>query len=98
MNLSLNMRVTITNSVFNIVGLDDYARYPDLERRGSSKRFTTLEGPMAAFMDLKNEIYDRATEGDGGYDHSPREQAMCRRAFNDMERQGVPSTSGRRKL
>lgn len=95
--MNITMRVQISNRAADLCGLDDTGRYPDVERI-TSRRMTTLVGPMVGMMDLKNELYDRATEGDGGYDHSPADKRIAARAFNAMERQGVPSTTGRRTL
>ena len=74
------MKVTISNSAAQVIGLDDFARYPDL-KRSWTKRFVVVEGEILGIKDLITELYDRATEGSDGYDESSSNKAVCRRAY-----------------
>ncbi len=78
--------VSITHEAVTVLGLDDPARYADLDRPAANARFQWFAGTREAIVDLVTELNDRATEGDGGFDESPRNKAICRRAVARIRR------------
>lgn len=77
----MNVTISISARAYFLAGLDDSARYPDLERvdRPNRTKFW-LVGPAQAVRDLLNELDDRATEGREGYGHTWLEKAAFRSA------------------
>jgi len=82
----------ITHATAAILGLDDMARYPDIDRRvcypGSVRGGLQCYGTREALTDLVTEINDRATEGADGYDESARNKRILARAIASLRRRG----------
>jgi hypothetical protein len=85
--MSANEQFFITGRTWGIVGLDDMARYTDVERVPVYTGYQCI-GTREALIDLVTEIADRATEGEDGYNHDARDKAILRRALRRLARAG----------
>jgi hypothetical protein len=79
------MNITLTYETTMIMGLDDSARYPDIERVCKG-RLVECIGTIEALTDLVTEINDRATEGTDGFDESTRDKRICARSVTRIIR------------
>lgn len=79
--------IKISPATESILGLTDMGRYTDIERV-SRGRAVYCTGPAGALQDLVNEIHDRATEGEGGYDHSSAEKSCLRNNLKTLKSDG----------
>lgn len=77
----------IPDAVWGILGLDDPCRYADVERIAVPKGYRCI-GSRDALLTLVTEINDRATEGEDGFNESPRSKAACRKAISALRRDG----------
>lgn len=89
---SADITILLSRNVVGILGLDDACRMPNIERISVGKSMI-FRGERAALVMLANEISDRATEGDDGYNHSSRDKAILRRALVRMAAHGIKAES-----
>ena len=80
--------ITLSTHALDIAGLDDLARFTDIERAPGS-RVTRCTGTLDALISLVTELCDRATEGADGFAHSAADKRVLRRAVASAVRQGV---------
>lgn len=66
------------------INLDDRFMWLDVERVSWGKQWLVVRGTFKAIRDMRNELWDRATEGGDGYDHDPGTRRACRAAAHRL--------------
>lgn len=84
--MAITITAIISTAALDVAGLDDVARYPDVTRKRWTDRLTACTGTVDALRDLAGELHDRATEGEDGYNHTPRDRRTCRLAVESLRK------------
>lgn len=77
----------ISPATAQVIGLDDMARYPDIDRVEAHGRVMCI-GELSALVSLLTEINDRATEDETGYNETPASKRACAATVRDLRSKG----------